>query len=184
MLRFLLLLPLVLLTACQTPPVSPDFDTSRDFAAYRSWSWKEPGVQYKPDDPRIRSDLTELRLRSILSEQLDQRGLRPSASGAAGDLLAQVWLVIDDRQQQVDRRNGGWGGPWGPYWSGPYYGDIYTIHYKVATIQVDLIDSRDHKLVWRGSDERVLPSIQGTPAQREAFIRESILRILSQYPPR
>jgi hypothetical protein len=183
MLRRLLSVPLLLLlAACQIPPVSPDFDPGRDFAAYRSWSWKEPGVQYQPDDPRLRSDLTEQRLRSILAEQLDQRGLRAAPSGTSGDLQAQVWLVVEERQQQIDRRSN-WGGPWGPYWGAPLYGDLYTVHYKVATLQVDLIDSRDAKLVWRGSDERVLPSVQGPPEQRAAFIREGLARILSQFPP-
>ena len=54
-----------------------DFDPTRDFSAYRAWSWKEPALQYRPDDPRIQSDLTEQRIRDAIAEQLDQRGLRP-----------------------------------------------------------------------------------------------------------
>ena len=57
----LLLLPLLLiLSACQTAQLQRDFDPNRDFAAYRSWSWQEPAVQYKPDDPRLKSDLTRV----------------------------------------------------------------------------------------------------------------------------
>ncbi|EPN63320.1 lipoprotein, partial [Pseudomonas syringae pv. actinidiae ICMP 18807] len=33
-------------------------------------------MQYQPDDPRLRSDLTEQRIRQSIGEQLDQRGLR------------------------------------------------------------------------------------------------------------
>ena len=54
MLRRLALLPLfallALLGACQSNNVTQDFDASRDFAAYRSWSWQEPALQYRPDD--------------------------------------------------------------------------------------------------------------------------------------
>ena len=59
MLRRLALLSLTLwLAACASHNVTQDFDASRDFAAYRSWAWQEPALQYRPDDPRIKSDLT------------------------------------------------------------------------------------------------------------------------------
>lgn len=181
----LLLIPiLLLLGACQSQQINRDFDASRDFAAYRSWSWQAPAVQYKPDDPRIRSDLTEQRLRSAVADQLDQRGLRPAAAGAKGDLKVQVWLVVDDRQQQVSSGfGGGFGGYWGPYWGGPAYNETRTIDYKVATVQVDLFDGRDGKLVWRASDERIVRNAAGNPTEREAEIRETVGRVLSQYPP-
>lgn len=182
----LLMLPvLLLLGACQSQQINRDFDASRDFASYRSWSWQEPAVQYKPDDPRIRSDLTEQRLRSAVADQLDQRGLRPAAGGAQGDLKVQVWLVVEDRQQQVSSGfGGGFGGYWGPYWGGPTYNETRTLDYKVATVQVDLFDGKDGKLVWRGSDERIVRDAAGNPAEREAQIRETVGRILGQYPPR
>lgn len=181
-----LLIPLLLLLgACQSQQINRDYDASRDFGAYRSWSWQEPAVQYKPDDPRIRSDLTEQRLRNAVADQLDQRGLRPTAAGAKGDLKVQVWLVVDDRQQQVSSGfGGGFGGYWGPYWGGPAYNETRTIDYKVATVQVDLFDGKDGKLVWRASDERIVRDSSGNPAQREAEVRETVARVLSQYPPR
>ena len=114
----LLLLPLMLLlSACQTPRLERDFDPSRDFAAYRSWSWQEPDVQYKPNDPRINSDLT-------------------------------------------------------------------NVDYQVGTLQIDLLDGKDNKLVWRGSAEQVLRNRQPSPSEREASIRSTVAEVLSQYPPR
>ena len=182
----LLLIPiLLLLGACQSQQINRDFDASRDFAGYRSWSWQEPAVQYKPDDPRIRSDLTEQRLRGAVSEQLDQRGLRPAATGAAGNLRVQVWLIVDQRQQQVSTGfGGGFGGYWGNYWGGPAYNETRTVDYKVATVQIDLFDGKDGKLVWRGSAERIMRNDEGNPTQRETVIREAVARVLSQYPPR
>lgn len=79
--RLALLAMAVLLSACAAHQVNHDFDASRDFAAYRSWSWKEPALQYRPDDPRIKSDLTEQRIRQAVADQLDQRGF---ASGRRG----------------------------------------------------------------------------------------------------
>jgi len=182
--RLLLIPALLLLAACQSARVERDFDTSRDFAAYRSWSWQEPALQYRPDDPRIRSDLTEQRIRSAVGEQLDQRGLRPAQAGSSGDLRVQAWLIVDERQDQVSTHYGGyWGGYWGGGWGGPAYAETRTVDYKVATIQVDLFDGRDGKLVWRGSAEQVMHQSSPNPSEREAAIRTAVAQVLGQYPP-
>src|SRR6188768_4159671 len=104
--RFVLLAVAALLSACAANQVNHDFDASRDFAAYRSWSWKEPALQYRPDDPRIKSDLTEQRIRQSVEDQLDQRGLRQAAPGAKADLNVQTYLVVEERQQQVTTNYG------------------------------------------------------------------------------
>lgn len=183
----LLLLPLMLLlSACQTAQLQRDFDPSRDFAAYRSWSWQEPGVQYKPDDPRLNSDLTGQRIRSAVSEQLEQRGLRAAAANTVSDLKVHVWLIVDNRQQQVSTQvGGGWGDPWGGgFWGGPSHIETRTLDYQVGTLQIDLLDGKDGKLVWRGSAEHVLRNRQPSPSEREASIRSTVNKVLSQYPPR
>ncbi|WAC45437.1 DUF4136 domain-containing protein [Pseudomonas sp. SL4(2022)] len=183
----LLLLPLLLiLSACQTPQLERDFDPERDFTAYRSWSWQEPAVQFKPDDPRINSDLTGQRIRSAVREQLDQRGLRAATANTPGDLKVQVWMIVDNRQQQVSTHfGGGWGEPWsGGFWGGPSYVETRTLDYQVGILQIDLLDGKDGKLVWRGSAEQVLRSRQPSPNERAAAIRSTVAEVLSQYPPR
>ncbi len=173
----------LLLTACQSTQLQRDFDPTRDFSAYRSWSWKEPALQYRPDDPRIQSDLTEQRIRAAIAEQLDQRGLRPAAAGRPADVQVQAWYIVDKRTQQYTTTSGGWGYPWYGYWGGPVYTDTRTVDYQVGTLQIDLYDSADGKLVWRGSAEQVLRSRSGTPDERAGAVREIVTRVLSQYPP-
>ena len=182
--RIALLAFAVLLGGCQTHQVNHDFDASRDFAAYRSWAWKDPALQYRPDDPRIKSDLTEQRIRQAVADQLDQRGLRPAAPGAKADLNVQAYLIVEDRQQQVTTNYGGaWGGPWNGYWGAPMYNETRNITYKVATLQIDLLDGKDGKLVWRGSDEQMMASTPN-PEDRNKAIRSTVTKILSNYPPR
>ncbi|MHC8404404.1 DUF4136 domain-containing protein [Pseudomonas sp. TMB3-21] len=184
--RIALLVVAALLSACASNQVNNDFDASRDFAAYRSWSWMEPALQYRPDDPRIKSDLTEQRIRQSVSDQLDQRGLRPAPGGSKGDLSVQTYLIVEQRQQQVTTHyggGGGWGSPWNGYWGGPMYNETRNVSYKVAIIQIDLLDSKDGKLVWRGSDEQLV-SGSPNPTDRANAIRETVGRILANYPPR
>ncbi|KMM83418.1 protein of unknown function [Pseudomonas taetrolens] len=185
MLRRLLLLGMVLLlSACETTQVNHDFDASRDFSSYRSWSWKEPGLQYRPDDPRIKSDLTEQRIRQAVAEQLGQRGLRQAAAGSKADLQVQTYLIVDNRQQQVSTNYGSaWGGPWGGYWGSPMYNETRSVDYQVGTLQIDLLDARDGRLVWRGSAEQIV-NPRPTPAERSAAIHNAASKILSNYPPK
>jgi hypothetical protein len=78
MLRRIALLGLaLLLSACETMQVSHDYNPAVDFAQFRTWAWKDPAVQYQPNNPMLRSDLTEQRIVQAVSSQLDQRGLRP-----------------------------------------------------------------------------------------------------------
>lgn len=174
----------LLLAACQTAQLSNDYDASRDFSAYRSWHWQEPALQYRPDAPPLKSDLNEQRVRTAVSQQLEQRGLRQAPAGAAADLKVQVWLLIENRQNQVSTGYGGaWGGYWNGYWASPTYTETRRIDYQVATLQLDLLDGKDGKLVWRGSVEQSMFSAPQTPAERDALIHTAVDKLLGQYPP-
>ncbi|CZT31056.1 DUF4136 domain-containing protein [Pseudomonas cerasi] len=185
--RIVLLTCAVLLTACQSNSINRDFDAQRDFGGYRSWSWKEPAVQYQPDnDPRLKSDLTEQRLRQSIGDQLDQRGLRMATAGARPDLKVQAWLIVENRQQTVSTNYGGGWNPWGGYgyWNGPMNTETRSVDYKVGTVQIDMFDGKDGKLVWRGSTERILNDNAGSPSERDQAMRTTVAKILEQYPPR
>ena len=183
--RQLLIPPLLLLlAACQSTQVQRDFDPQRDFSAYRSWAWQEPALQFRPDDPRVRSDLTEQRIRSAVSEQLDQSGLRPAREGGTPDVWVQAWFIVDERTQQYTSSSlSAWSNPWYGYWGGPMYTDTRTVHYQVGTLQLDIHDAKDGKLVWRGSAEQVLRDDLSGPQERANMFREIVAKVLSQYPP-
>lgn len=176
---------LFILAGCQNIAQERDYDPSRDFASYRSWQWQEPALQYQPDDPRFKSDLTEQRVREAVAAQLDQRGLRPASASAPADLRVQVWMINEDREQQVTSGFGGaWGDPWHGYWGGPHFSETRTYPYRIRTLQIDLFDARDGKLVWRGSTEEVINRGAGGPHERSTSIQRSVQRTLDQYPPR
>lgn len=183
--RLLLLPLLLLLAACQSTRVERDFDPARDFGAYRSWSWQEPAVQFRPNDPRLDSSLTEQRVRAAVADQLEQRGLRQAPPGSVGDLKVQAWMIVDQRHTQVTNYSGGyWGNPWNPYWGMPSYSETRTFDYQVGTLLINLLDGHDGKLVWRGSAEKVVRRGNASPEERTQAIREAVARVLSLYPPR
>lgn len=186
--KFLLLgAAVLLLAACQTAPIQRDFDTSRDFTQYSTWSWAEPDVNYLPEnDPRIRSDLTSQRIREAVSGQLDVRGLRPAQPGQGADLDVKVYVISELRKDNVTTSYGGsfgtyWGG-WGGGWGGgPGYAETRSVDYQVFTLQIDLLD--DGQLVWRGSDEQQMRNTALSPAERSQQIQEMVSKILGGFPP-
>ncbi|MBV2133869.1 DUF4136 domain-containing protein [Pseudomonas sp. MAP12] len=181
MLRRLCLLAILLgLAACQSIQVDSDYDPHRDFAALQSWAWQEPAVQYRPDDPRVRSDLTEQRLREAIAQQLEQHGLRQAAPGTPADIRVQAFLIVDNRQQQVSTYYGG--GYWGGMWGYPGYTEVRTLDYQVGTLQLDFLD-HDGRLIWRGSAAQMLRRNPGSPQERAIAINKTVAKILARYPP-
>lgn len=183
MLRFTYLLTaMLLLGACQTTQGQRDFDSNRDFTQYRDWSWKEPAVSYRPaDDPRITSDLTTQRIQDAVSAQLDGRGLRPSNDGDP-DLLVQVYMIVEQRQENVTTHYGGGHYYYGWGMMGPM-AQTRTVTYDVATMQIDLTDAADGKLVWRGSTSEVLNQRRSSPTDRTQSTHEMARQVLQGYPP-
>ena len=141
----------------------------------------------------LKSDLTEQRIMQAVSSGLDQRGLRPVTAGNKPDLLVQTYLIVANRQEQIVTNygyGGPWGGPWGyaggpweGYWGAPMYNETRNVVYQVGTLQIDLIDAKDGKLVWRGSAEKIVDN-SPTPAERNAAIHEAVNKILANYPPK
>lgn len=184
MFRLLILLSLSLvLGACQTSGPRADFDLNRDFGQYQTWYWADPAVSYAPgDDPRLSSDLTSQRIEEAVAAQLDIRGLRPAADATAADLHVQSSVVMETRRDNVTTHFGGGWGYGGPYWGGPGYSQTRTVDYQVMTLQIDLLDAKDGRLVWRGSDSEVVNE-RLSPMDRSREMHERAARILANYPP-
>lgn len=183
MLRSMILLSMLLLGACQATGPRADFDLSRDFSQYQTWTWADPPISYAPaNDPRLASDLTSQRVREAVSGQLDIRGLRPAQEPAMADLQVRASVVIEHRRDNVTTHYGGGWGYWGPYWGGPGYSQTRTVDYQVMTLQIDMLDASDGRLVWRGSDSQTVQD-RLTPLERSREMHERAAQILSTYPP-
>uniref|UniRef100_UPI0013C40B1F DUF4136 domain-containing protein n=1 Tax=Pseudomonas aeruginosa TaxID=287 RepID=UPI0013C40B1F len=119
----------------------------RDYARYRSWSWAAAGVSGFPQG------LDDNQLRDAVSQQLDQRGLRPARPGSAADLQVSAFLRNELRTRQVTDYYGGYYGNYGG-WRDPWYGygasypvtRSYTV--QVTVVRVELNDARSGQPVW------------------------------------
>ena len=174
---------LLLLSACSTPSIDLDYDPARTFSGYHDYAWATPKLRYQPDDARLTSDLTEQRITSAVQAQLPMQGLVATTDGQP-DVRVQATLITETRQEQVTLNYGnGYGPYWGGFWGSPGITETRSVPYKVAILQIDLLDGRDGKLVWRGSAEQVLSQTALTPGEREAMINTAVAKILAHYPP-
>lgn len=178
MLRYLLLISLFTLSACQSNQlVELDYQLGRDYHSLQTWQWAEPAVQFIPDAEHNKSDLDAERVRSAIAEQLTQQGLQHKTQA---QLQVRAWLITEIQQQRTEvMQSDYWGGLWGP----SIRSETYDTTYSSQKLQIDLIDSATQALIWRGSDSWVLPKQHINPAARQAKLRQQVQRILQNFPP-
>ena len=170
------------------PHAASTFDRSaypaapRDYGRYRSWAWLDgrlpPGTAWA-DSAQVAE---------VVSNALDQRGLRPLHDNRPADLLVSADLHLETRLRQVQDDYGYGGG----YYGGGYnrYGSGYgmyntvpvirTYQVQVVVVRVDLFDASSGQPVWSASAET---SSQGNQSERADALREAVEKAMSAYPP-
>lgn len=175
------------------PPAPPQaaktFDRSaypaapRDFARYRSWAWLDGQM------PNGSAWADSAQIAEIVSNALDQRGLRPLHDQQTADLLVSAGLHQETRLQQVqddygygayggyNRYGNGYGSGVGMYNTVPI---VRTYQIQVLVVRVDLYDAGSGQPVWSASAET---SVNGSERERGDALREAVEKAVAAYPP-
>lgn len=176
----------LVLAGCSSVPVSSDYNVEYSFDQARRYAWLEP--RSEGADPRIQNDLVDARVRRAVDDQLRARGLSRADAPDQADLLVTYHMGQEEKLDvRTFRSHFGYYPCWhcyGPYW-GPSWGygdDLWVTEYTQGTLVIDLIDARSRKLVWHGTAERRMPGFK-TPADRDAWVRETVTAILERFPP-
>jgi hypothetical protein len=136
---------------------------------YHTFAWMQNANN---DDKRMNDNVAvaDAKIRDAATIALEQKGLRLSQDHP--DLVVSYMTKVG-LGTKTNYYNGGfypgfgwgpgwgygfgwgWRGAWG--WGYPYYGySVYPAeyadkeHYKEGTLIIDLVDTRTHKIVWRG----------------------------------
>ncbi|MFF7707738.1 DUF4136 domain-containing protein [Pseudomonas sp. NPDC007930] len=184
------------LAACQSPnpytasslPIPPApaqaalaVDTSaypaapRDYGRYRNWAWLNDRL------PAGGPLADAAQIAEVVSNGLDQRGLRPARAGTQADLRVATDLRVERRLQQVQD----------PYYGDPYYGGPYRGYYnspppvrtyeiQVVVVTLHLFDGATGQEIW---NTRAETANQGSESQRVDALRAAVDKALSTYPP-
>jgi len=168
-----------LLAGCAAvgPKVRIDFDRTADFSAYRSYGFPaELGT-----DRGGYSTLITYYFKQAVDREMQQRGY--TYSGTDPDLLvnffARVRDVTDVRSEPVVWvGHGYYGYRYGLYGAWPLYADgVSTVHYKVGTANVDLVDAKRRQLIWESA--RSCPFQRATRQRAAHDFRPDQLTLIS-----
>jgi hypothetical protein len=174
--RLIPMLALLAAAGCGGPPLSveSDYDTSTDFAKYKTWAWL-PGS--KPSEKDIDS-ISEQRIRSAIEAELPKRGLTKKEDGA--DLSVTFQISVQHKIVQSNASVGvGYG--WGPAHVGVSKSPSKS--YDEGTLILDLVDPKTKTLVWRGTAIGTVHK-DSSPEERQQNIKLAVSYLLEDYPPK
>jgi len=161
-----------------------NFDKNTDFSKFKTYKW----VAIK--DAQKVSDLVDKQIKDSIEAQLTQKGLSKVDSDNA-DLFMGYQTAIGTEKQFTSFSSGmgpGWG-PGGGWYGGGWYGGggMSTTTGSTSTIYtgqlvLDMYDSTNKDLVWRGSVSKTLDP-KAKPDKQEKNLNKAMAKLLKNYPP-
>lgn len=177
-----LALSALLLAACATGPrVSTDSDPRVDFSRYRTFAFHEPLAL----ESRGYTTLLSARLKDEARRQMEARGYVYDA--AAPDLRVNLNAFVEEKTDVVSVPDVGYG--WYYSYRAHAYVAVPVWHHRAhvaryieGTVNVDLVDAREKRLVWEGI---AVGSAAGrTPVERRERAVASVAKIFGDFPHR
>jgi len=169
--------------------VAVDKSANVNFNKYRTYTWMDSDVQ-AGKNPAYYNEIATQNVEKAVNDVLGSKGLQENKSNP--DLLIGYHFFVEKETRTVANPNpyplygpfygwGRWGyGGWGPGWWG-YGGQSYRQEqYNAGTLIVDMVDSKTHKLVWRGSIENAVAD----PTRIGPQLTKEVEKILEKYPAR
>lgn len=157
-----------------------NFDRNADFSKFKTYKWVSLRDAAKLDD------LTDKQIKDALDTELAQKGLSKVDSDQA-DLFVGYQAAIGT-EKQLTSFNTGWGYGAGWYRGGWYgypgggmtTGQTSTIY--VGQLVVDMYDSANHDLVWRGVASKTLDT-KAKPDKQQKNLNKAVAKLMKSYPP-
>lgn len=157
-----------------------NFDKGTNFGTFKTYKWVELKDAAKVDS------LRDKEIKDSVDAELAKKGLTRTDSDPA-DLYVAYQAGIGT-EKQFTSYNTGW--DYGPGWyrGGWYGGDgggvttgqtstIYT-----GQLVLDMYDSKNHDLVWRGVVSKTIDP-DAKPEKQEKNLNKAVTKLLKNYPP-
>lgn len=158
----------VLLWAANTFAVDvvTDYDHQANFERYHTYSWA------KVETP---NPLWDDRVKEAVDKALQQKGWQKVQDG--GDVSLVAMGITRDKPTLQTFYDGfpGW------HWSGFTSATTTVEHYREGTLVVDMFDSQNKKLIWRGSATDLLSE---KPEKNEKKLESAVHKLFDHFPPR
>src|SRR5215471_9707195 len=156
-----------------------NFDKDTDFSRFKTYRWVELKDAAKVDT------LREKNIRESIDAQLAEKGLTKTDADSADLLVGYQAGVGTEKQFTSYNTDWGYGGGW--YRGGWYGGPAGTTTGQTSTIYtgqlaLDMYDSKNHDLVWRGVVSKTIDP-EAKPEKQEKNLNKAVAKLLKNYPP-
>jgi hypothetical protein len=168
-------------TAAMGQDVRYNFDKNTDFSHFKTYKW----VMIK--DAPTANDLVAKQIRDAVDKELATKGLTKIDDDSANLFVGYQAGVGQEKEFTSFSSDWGYGGGW--YrggWYGPgggmstTTGSTSTIY--VGQLAVDMYDSANRDLVWRGVASKTLDP-KAKPEKQQKNLAKAVKKLLKNYPP-
>jgi len=156
-----------------------NFDKDTNFSKFKTYKW----VILK--DAPTANDLVTKQLKDAVDAELATKGLTKVDDDTASLFIGYQAGVGQEKQFTSFSSDWGYGGGWSRGgWYGPgggtTTGSTSTIY--VGQLVLDMYDSANRDLVWRGVASKTLDS-KAKPDKQEKNLAKAVKKLLKNYPP-
>jgi hypothetical protein len=157
-----------------------NFARDANFSNYRTYKW----VDIKSSNTV--NELAAQQIKAAIEAELATKGLTKTDSDDADLYIGDQTAVRT--QQQYNSYSTGWG--MGPGWGGGWYGGYgyngmtsqTTSTIYVGDLVLDMYDSKNKDLVWRGVVNKTIDP-KAKPDKQEKNLKKAVAKLLKNYPP-
>lgn len=174
-----------LLVACSGNQPVIDYDSSANFASYRTYAFISEHPLMRSEGSAGGSPLLEGRLMRVTDVALEAQGFRKLDNAEEADFAvgftvgSRDKIKVNSYPEPYRRSYGAWG------WGGPYYAGASNVdvqQYTEGRLAIDMYDVQEHKPIWHGvTEKRVTDSMRRNP---DETITEIVNDILAGFPPK
>jgi len=172
---------LVAVSSMVAQDVRYNFDKNEDFNKFKTYKWVDLKDAQKPND------IVDKQIKSSIDSQLATKGLSKVDSDQADLYIGYQTAIGQDKQFTSYSTDWGYGGGW---YRGGWYGGMggsstttgQTSTIYTGQLAVDMYDSANHTLVWRGVASKTLDP-KAKPDKQEKNLNKAVAKLFKNYPP-
>ena len=168
--------------SCSSVQVSQDYDPETDFAKLKTFAWQSE-TQQKTGDVRVDDQLIDSLIRKATERAFTAKGYQKVTQMAPDFYVSYQYTIQQKIESDNVRTSVGFGyGSWGRYGGIGVSTGADVSSYDEGLLVIDVIDSGNGKLLWRGKGTRRV-SPHSDPEKTTQTVNEAVEKILNQFPP-
>lgn len=158
-----------------------NFDKNSDFSKFKTYKW----VPLK-DATKV-NDLVDKQIIDSVNAELAAKGLTQTTEDSAHLYVGYQAGIGQEKEFTSYSSDWGYGGGW---YRGGWYGGAggmsttsgQTSTIYIGQLAVDMYDSANHDLVWRGVASKTIDP-KAKPEKQEKNLKKAVTKLLKNYPP-